>query len=85
MARQLVPPAALGVSSEADSPEFCGYHGRLAAWYAPYAIMSLNAYLPDGLDDAAADAAVSCRDHANGAVPRSMAQLAPGVSRREGE
>lgn len=60
--RQLVPPAALGVSSEVDSPEFCGYHGRLAAWYVPYAIMSLNAYLPDGLDEAAADAAVSCRD-----------------------
>jgi hypothetical protein len=60
--RQLMPPAALDVSSAADSPEFCVFHGRLAAWYVPYAIMSLNAYRPAGLDAAAADAAVSCHD-----------------------
>lgn len=60
--RQLVPPGMLGVAIEADSPEFCSYHGRLAGWYVPYAVMSLNAYRPDGLDEAAADAAVSCQD-----------------------
>ncbi len=60
--RKLLPPERLGVVSEQDRPDFCHYHGALARWYVPYAIMSLNTYRPDGLDDAAADGAESCRD-----------------------
>ena len=63
--RKLIPPESFQLNAEAERPDFCHYQGALAAWYVPYAIMSLNAYRPDGLDDMTADRTESCQDQTN--------------------
>ena len=61
--RKLLPPSQIGKTSEQeDRSDFCHYRGALARWYVPYAVMSLNVYRPDGLDDDEADKAKSCAE-----------------------
>jgi hypothetical protein len=47
-ARKIITPDVLKVTSEQDSPNFYCYHRALADLYAPYAIASLNTYIPAG-------------------------------------
>lgn len=47
-ARKIIGPDVLKIQSEHDTPNFCQYHRTLAELYAPYAILSLNAYEPRG-------------------------------------
>src|SRR5262249_22734843 len=62
-ARKMIAPELLKIVSEEDTPNFCVYHRTLAALYAPYAIASLNAYIPPGAP-AGAPLPMSCRDEA---------------------
>ena len=59
-ARKIIAPDVLKIQSEKDTPSFCRYHRALAGLYAPYAIASLNAYIPPGLT--AGTEALSCVD-----------------------
>src|SRR5262245_46896191 len=62
-ARKLIAPDVLGLRSEDDTPGFCRYHQTLAALYAPYAILSLNAYVPRSVPTGADPASLrSCED-----------------------